>query len=125
MDKSLSIEEIETISDAHILAGIPTLESKLSVSSMLRVITYLPERLLYLLHLKKRPEFECPERFLLNHSLLSPVAEAYHSLRNNLQLVLGDVHEVHGHIIAVTSPTPSEGCIFSILTMLPFERERS
>jgi len=113
LDTSISkIEDVERITELPVIAHIPIIgyEDKHSsikltkdiIRILYRVFTFfVPQKL------KEQP-FDLDSKVLFNFNPMSPVAEAYRTLRTNIQFAIGTNHK-DCSVIAITSTSPQEG----------------
>lgn len=109
LDTSIGkIEDVERITQLPVIAHIPLIGSKKrhGFKKSFRMIgrTFF----FFIPFSRKEPPRDLESKILLNLDSMSVTAEAYRTLRTNLQFALAGSGE-HGNLIAVTSTSPGEG----------------
>jgi len=113
LDTSISkIEDVERITELPVIAHIPIIGSNEKHSSIKLFkdfikISYRIFTFFIPLKIKNKP-FDLDSKVLFNFQSMSLVAEAYRTLRTNIQFAIGSVSKGCS-VIAITSTSPREG----------------
>jgi len=110
LDTSIGkIEDVERITGLPVIAHIPLIGAKGRQSSFFRPLKILG-RLIWktIPFAQKDPPLDLDKKVLFNSDSMSVAAEAYRTLRTNIQFAIGAVKE-NGTAIAITSTSPREG----------------
>jgi len=110
LDTSIGkIEDVERITGLPVIAHIPLIGEKGRRSSFFRPVKVLGRALLKLLPFtRKDPPLDLEKKILFNSDSMSVAAEAYRTLRTNIQFAIGSSQR-SGNVIAITSTSPREG----------------
>ena len=113
LDTSISkIEDVERITELPVIAHIPLIgidEKNPSVKLFKSLFKLLYKTFTFFIPLKaKEGVFDLDAKVLFNFDSMSIVAEAYRTLRTNVQFSIGGNHK-ECSIIAITSTSPKEG----------------
>jgi len=115
LDTSIGkIEDVERVTKLPVIAHIPLIGQKISPSSnFFRPIKMLGQQLVKIFFSilpfeKQERAVDLDTKILFNFDPLSMTAEAYRTLRTNIQFAIG-AGKVTGNIIAITSTSPREG----------------
>ncbi len=115
LDTSIGkIEDVERITGLSVIAHIPLIGSDNDPQSHnFRPLASLRKYFFRLFYgfvpmKKKEPPLDLDQKILMNFDTLSVTAEAYRTLRTNIQFAIGAA-STSGNVIAVTSTSPREG----------------
>jgi len=110
LDTSIGkIEDVERITNLPVIAHIPLIGNKEVHSSFFKPLKIILKPFSNLLPFtKKEDPVDLDKKILFNYDPLSVVAEAYKTLRTNIQFAIGTGKRT-GNAIAVTSASPREG----------------
>ena len=113
LDTSISkIEDVERITELPVIAHIPIIgydEKKTSVTYLKEFVKMLYRIYIFFLpHKVKEQPFDLDSKVLFNFNPMSTVAEAYRTLRTNIQFAIGG-NRKDCAVIAITSTSPQEG----------------
>ena len=111
LDTSIGkIEDVERITGLPVIAHIPLIGGKARkgtqffkpLKAILRLVTrFIP-------FAGGDPPLDLDKKILFNYDMLSMTAEAYRTLRTNIQFAIGAT-KLTGNVIAITSTSPREG----------------
>ncbi|HCE43556.1 MAG TPA: hypothetical protein DET40_08410 [Lentisphaeria bacterium] len=110
LDTSIGkIEDVERITNLPVIAHIPLIGNKAVQSSFFKPLKIILKPLSNLIPFtKKEDPVDLDKKILFNYDPLSVVAEAYKTLRTNIQFAIGTGKRT-GNAIAITSASPREG----------------
>lgn len=114
LDTSIGkIEDVERITGLPVIAHIPLIGQKGHQKTFFRPMKVLGRALLkaitmFLPFKSKNPPLDLDKKVLFNFDSMSVMAEAYRTLRTNIQFAIGTGKNT-GNIIAITSTSPREG----------------
>ena len=110
LDTSIGkIEDVERITGLPVIAHIPLIGGKEVHSSFLKPLRFFLKPFASLVPFTKHEEpLDLDKKVLFNFDPLSVVAEAYKTLRTNIQFAIG-TGKKSGNAIAITSASPREG----------------
>jgi tyrosine-protein kinase Etk/Wzc len=113
LDTSISkIEDVERITELPVIAHIPLIgmdEKNPSIKLFKEFVSIIYKIFTFFVPLKtKEGIFDLDSKVLFNFDSMSVVAEAYRTLRTNVQFSIGGNHE-ECSVIAITSTSPREG----------------
>ena len=114
LDTSIGkIEDVERITGLPVIAHIPLIGKKGRQSSFFRPL-YILLKLIWkvltgvLPNREKRVKLDLDKKILFNFDSMSVTAEAYRTLRTNIQFAIG-AGKATGNVISITSSSPREG----------------
>lgn len=114
LDTSIGkIEDVERITGLPVIAHIPLIGQKGNQKPLFRPVKVVFKTILKALSIfipfkSKNPPLDLDKKVLFNFDSMSVIAEAYRTLRTNIQFAIG-TGKNSGNIIAVTSTSPREG----------------
>ncbi len=110
LDTSIGkIEDVERITGLPVIAHIPLIGAKERQLPIIRPIRTVFQTLRKLFPFRRHtPPLDLDKKVLFNFGSMSVTAEAYRTLRTNIQFAIGTKNQ-SGNIIAITSTSPREG----------------
>ena len=114
LDTSIGkIEDVERITGLPVIAHIPLIGQKGAEKPIFRPIRIIARSIFRMLAFfipfkSKTPPLDLDKKVLFNFDAMSVMAEAYRTLRTNIQFAIGTGKDT-GNLIAITSTSPGEG----------------
>ena len=110
LDTSIGkIEDVERITGLPVIAHIPIIGSKGGQKTYFRSLKVLLKMFMKILPFSGNKEVsDLEQKVLFKFDSMSVIAEAYRTLRTNIQFAMGTV-KATGNIISITSSSPREG----------------